>query len=297
MGSKNSQILVCLVLGLLALVPMSDAGLLVVYWGQNKGEGTLTDTCATGRYNIVNVAFLSTFGKGQRPQINLAGHCSPASNGCRSVSTGIKNCQNRGIKVMLSIGGHYGSYTLVSADEARGVADYIWNNFLGGQSNSRPLGDAVLDGVDFDIEGGGGQSHYVELAKRLSERSQSSRKKVYLTAAPQCPFPDNNLKEALSTGLFDFVWVQFYNNYCQYSTNPSGFKSSWGQWNNIAAKNIFVGLPASQAAAPSGYVTPQVLISEILPFVKKSAKYGGVMLWNRYNDVINRYGSQIKSHV
>jgi len=35
------------------------------------------------------------------------------------------------------------------------VAAYLWNNYLGGTSPSRPLGDAVLDGVDFDIEQGG----------------------------------------------------------------------------------------------------------------------------------------------
>jgi len=32
--------------------------------------------------------------------------------------------------------------------------------------------------------------------------------KPYITAAPQCPFPDAWLGNALTTGLFDFVWVQ-----------------------------------------------------------------------------------------
>lgn len=144
-----------LVVILLALVSKSNgAGLLVVYWGQNEGESRLTDACNTGLYDIVNIAFLSTFGRGQKPQINLAGHCDPASNGCQRVSTGIRNCQARGIKVMLSIGGDSRSYSLSSAEEARSVAEYIWNNFLSGNSNSRPFGDAILDGVDFDIEGG-----------------------------------------------------------------------------------------------------------------------------------------------
>ena len=69
----------------------------------------------------------------------------------------------------------------------RQVANYLWNNFLGGQSSSRPLGDAVLDGIDFDIQGGTTQ-HWDELAKTLSEFS--GQRKVYLSAAPQCPFPD-----------------------------------------------------------------------------------------------------------
>ena len=140
---------------LLTLVYKSNGGI-VVYWGQGQdaNEGTLTETCNSDLYKIVNVAFLSMFGNGQQPQINLAGHCDPASNGCQKVSDDILNCQNRGIKVLLSIGGATkNTYSLSSADEARGLADYIWDNFLGGRSGSRPLGDAVLDGVDFDIEG------------------------------------------------------------------------------------------------------------------------------------------------
>ncbi|KAF3456543.1 hypothetical protein FNV43_RR01196 [Rhamnella rubrinervis] len=263
MAIKLSQTLLLSLPTLLLLVFISDAGLLVVYWGQNGKEGSLANTCATGTYNIVNIAFLSTFGNGQQPQINLAGHCSPASNGCQSVSSDIKYCQNRDIKVLISIGGGAGSYTLSSDDDARNVADYIWNNFLGGQSESRPLGNAVLDGVDFDIEAG--RLHYAALARRLSEHGQSSRKKVYLTAAPQCPFPDKHLNDALSTGLFDYVWAQFYNNYCQYSTNPNGFIRTWGKWGTIPAKKMFIGLPASPAAAKwlcvsaSAYLTDAAL--------------------------------------
>lgn len=47
-----------------------------------------------------------------------------------------------------------GSYSLSSPDDATEVANYLWNNFLGGQSSNRPLGSAVLDGIDFDIESG-----------------------------------------------------------------------------------------------------------------------------------------------
>ncbi|KAH1115098.1 hypothetical protein J1N35_008476 [Gossypium stocksii] len=61
-------------------------------------------------------------------------------------------------------GGGAGSYYLTSAEDARQVATYLWNNFLGGTSSSRPLGDAILDGVNFDIEGGTNQ-HWDDLAK------------------------------------------------------------------------------------------------------------------------------------
>ncbi|PRQ52509.1 putative chitinase [Rosa chinensis] len=139
---------------LLFLAVGSNAGGIAVYWGQNGNEGTLAETCASGNYKFVNIAFLSSFGNGQTPSINLAGHCDPSTNEYTKLSPEIKSCQAKGIKVILSIGGAAGSYSLASSDNARQVATYLWNNFLGGHSSSRPLGDAVLDGVDFDIEGG-----------------------------------------------------------------------------------------------------------------------------------------------
>ncbi|KAJ9679658.1 hypothetical protein PVL29_021552 [Vitis rotundifolia] len=284
-------------LSVLAFLQTSYAGGIAIYWGQNGNEGTLTQTCNTGKYSYVNIAFLNKFGNGRTPEINLAGHCNPASNGCTSVSTGIRNCQNRGIKVMLSIGGGVGSYSLSSSNDAQKVANYLWNNFLGGQSPSRPLGDAVLDGIDFDIELGS-TNYWDDLARALSGFSKRGRK-VYLTAAPQCPFPDRFLGAALNTGLFDYVWVQFYNNPpCQYTTgNTNKLLNSWNRWTSSINSRIFLGLPASSAAAGSGFMPANVLTSQILPVIKRSPKYGGVMLWSKYYDDQSGYSSTIKSSV
>ncbi|KAM3685340.1 hypothetical protein ACJW31_11G110600 [Castanea mollissima] len=258
---------------------------ILVLVGQNGNEDTLAQTCATGKYAFVNIAFLPTFGNGRNPQINLAGHCDPTTNGCTRFSSEIQSCQSRGIKVMLSIGGAAGSYSLSSTDDARQVATYLWNNFLGGQSSSRPLGAAVLDGIDFDIQGGTTQ-HWDEPARFLSEYSKQG-KKVYLTAAPQCPFPDAYMGAALNTGLFDYVWV--------YSGNLVNY---WNQWTtSIPATNFFLGLPASPNAAGSGFIPAADLTSKVLPTIKGSAKYGGVMLWSKYFDDQTGYSSSIKSSV
>lgn len=151
---------------LLALANGSNAGSIAIYWGQNGNEGTLAEACATGNYEYVIIAFLPTFGDGQTPMINLAGHCDPYTNGCTGLSSDIRFCQAKGIKVLLSLGGGAGSYSLASSQDAMHVATYLWNNFLGGQSSSRPLGPAVLDGIDFDIEGGSNQ-HWDDLARYL----------------------------------------------------------------------------------------------------------------------------------
>ncbi|KAK3010400.1 hypothetical protein RJ639_012887 [Escallonia herrerae] len=274
---------------------LAEGGGIAVYWGQNGNEGTLTETCATGKFSYVNIAFLNKFGNGQTPEINLAGHCNPATNGCTIVSPGIRYCQSKGIKVMLSIGGGIGSYSLASKADAKNVSRYLWNNFLGGKSTSRPLGNATLDGIDFDIELGSNQ-YWDDLTRYL----KAYCKKVYLTGAPQCPFPDNFLGGALNTRLFDYVWVQFYNNPpCQYTTgNTSDILSSWNRWTtSVSARKIFLGLPAAPQAAGSGFIPADVLTSEILPVISKSAKYGGVMLWSKYWDDQSGYSSSIKSSV
>ncbi|KAK5834178.1 hypothetical protein PVK06_018052 [Gossypium arboreum] len=252
---------------ILVLVTGIDAGDIAIYWGQNSDEGTLAATCVTGNYDFVNLAFLPTFGNGQTPMINLAG-------------------------------GGAGSYFLASSDDARHVATYLWNNFLGGQSASRPFGDAILDGIDFDIEGGTNQ-HWDDLAKYLSWYSQHG-KKVYLTAAPQCPFPDAWVGGALKTGLFDNVWLQFYNNLqCQYSDGDiSNLENAWKQWTtNVPATKIFLGLPASPEAAGSDFIPVSDIVSQVLPAIRGSAKYGGVMLWSKYHDDQTGYSSAIKNYV
>lgn len=279
----------------LALAYGSNAGSIAIYWGQNGNEGTLAQTCATGNYEFVILAFLPSFGNGQKPMINLAGHCDPYSNACTKLTPDIKSCQAKGIKVLLSIGGGAGSYSLASPQDAKQVATYLWNNFLGGQSPSRPLGNAVLDGIDFDIEGGT-NLYWDDLAKYL----KGYGKNVYLTAAPQCPFPDAWIGNALKTGLFDCVWVQFYNNPpCQYSGGAiSNLEDAWKQWiSDIPAKKIFLGLPASPEAAGSGFISATDLTSKVLPAIKDSSKYGGVMLWSRYYDTQSGYSSSIKNHV
>jgi hypothetical protein len=134
--------------------PGSHGDSIAIYWGQNGNEGSLAETCATGNYAFVNIAFLCSFGSGRTPQLNLAGHCDPYSDACTNLTADITSCQSKGVKVMLSIGGGAGGYSLNSKHDAFQLAQYIWNNFLGGTSGKRPLGAAVFDGVHFDIEGG-----------------------------------------------------------------------------------------------------------------------------------------------
>lgn len=67
-----------------------NGGGISIYLGQNGGEGTLAETCSSGNYDYVNLVFLATFGNGQTPMINLAGHYDPYSNGCTTLTTDIR---------------------------------------------------------------------------------------------------------------------------------------------------------------------------------------------------------------
>ncbi|KAF6147773.1 hypothetical protein GIB67_006746 [Kingdonia uniflora] len=143
MASQSSVV----TLLLLSLVVACNAGGIAIYWGQNGNEGTLAETCVTGNYAFVNVAFLPIFGNGQTPVLNLAGHCDPSINGCTGLSSDIKACQ--------------------------------------------------------------ANLHWDDLARYLKGYNKRG-KKVYLTAAPQCPFPDAWIGDALKTGFFDYVWVHIW---------------------------------------------------------------------------------------
>jgi len=139
--------------------------------------------------------------------------------------------------------------------------------------------------------------YYDILAHYLTAYNTRARK-VYLGAAPDCPHPDKYLDAALKTGLFDYVWVLFYNNpSCGYNPwSAKTFFNTWNYWASTKAGKVFIGLPSSPKAVKNGYIPPNVLKFQVLPSIKKSPKYGGVMLWSRYWDKVTNYGANIKPY-
>ncbi|XP_021910857.1 acidic endochitinase-like, partial [Carica papaya] len=104
---------------------------IAVYWGQDGGEGNLTEACTSGLYSYVIIGFISEYGGHQPPSVNLAGHCSPSINDCKFIGPEITECQSLCIKVLISIGGPFGGIQfLTDPDDAIYLADYIYNNFL-----------------------------------------------------------------------------------------------------------------------------------------------------------------------
>lgn len=129
----------------------------------------------------------------------------------------ITQCQSQGKTILVSLGGA----TYHQADKQGGwstpelasqMADKLWNKYGPGSNGQGPFGTAVIDGFDFDFEVP--MTNLPAFTNRLITLKSTLTKPFYLTAAPQCQWPDKNLQTVLDTnmGAFDAIFVQFYNN-------------------------------------------------------------------------------------
>ncbi|KAI0761004.1 glycoside hydrolase [Trametes elegans] len=295
---------------------------LAVYWGQNSYGATHSDTanfqknlssyCQDDSIDAFPVAFLNVFfGAGGVPSIDLSNICSTVDDpifpgtdmpDCSFMAQDIQFCQSRGKIVTISLGGATGAASFSSDDQATAFGDTIWNTFLGGSSSVRPFGSAVLDGIDLDIEGGSTQ-HFAAFVNRIRQHADGANKKYYVSAAPQCPFPDAYLSTVLNAVAFDAVYVQFYNNFCGLSNGQNNFNfDQWDDWAKNTAVNkgvkIYIGAPASSTAAGSGYVDVSTLASFALQARSQFSSFGGVMLWDASQAYANnRYDAAIKNAI
>lgn len=131
-------------------------------------------------------------------------------------------------------------------------------------------------------------------------------KQYYLTAAPQCPYPDAADGPMLNGAVsFDAIWVQFYNNYCGInsyvagSTTQNNFNfATWDNWAKTTSKNpnvkVFLGVPANTGAG-GGYLPPSSL-GPVIQYSKTFSSFGGVMMWDASQAYANTgFISSVKS--
>lgn len=272
-----------------------------IYWGQNSAGGKntqkpLADYCNDDSTDIILISFLHIFhGTSGLPEVNFSYACEGtyfSDTGllqCPAIGKDIKTCQGKGKTILLSLGGAAGSYGFSSPDEGTKFADTLWNLFLGGTSETRPFGDAVIDGFDLDIEGGSNLG-YVEFVTRLRELfAQDTSKSYYIAAAPQCVIPDHYLDTVIKNADLDFLFVQFYNNYCgmqTWQTNNADPRFNYAAWDTLvkASPNpktkIYLGVPASESAAGSGY-TPITTVLQAASYLQANYdSFGGIMMWD-----------------
>lgn len=271
----------------------------------NQGSGPfaqqrLSHYCANSKLDIIPVAFMN----GITPPIvnfaNAGDNCtvfpgSPYILSCPQIEADMKQCQtDHGKTIILSLGGatyNQGGWSTV--DEAQDAAQLVWNMFGPVSKNNnkveRPFGSAVVDGFDFDFEST--TNHLPAFGAKLRSLMDAAAgiKKFYLAAAPQCPFPDAANGAVLDTVAFDFLMIQFYNNWCGVSNFEPGASTQrafnfreWDRWAKHTSLNknvrLLLGIPAALGAG-GGFVAGAQLEAAI-KHSRQFSSFGGVMMWD-----------------
>ena len=217
----------------------------------------------------------------------------------------VSSCQSAGKKVLLSLGGAQGySNTYIPSHEAADqLASTLWNLFLGGTDNSdiRPFGSVVLDGIDIDNESGS-YGYFSDLIAALRNTfafaTFNGDQPYYISAAPQCPRPDASIPLSSMQTQVDFVWVQFYNNpSCNpvWSDNPyASMLSSLDAWlgdlsadegqfmnigNGVTSPRVFIGALAF-AGGGSGFLDAGEFQELLYSTDGRGPNFGGIMFWD-----------------
>lgn len=280
----------------------------VVYWGQNGGgiveNNDLSSYCQPNSgIDVIVLAFLYEFGgSGRIPSGTIGQSCYISQTGegqnCDNVKSSIAKCRAAGVKIIISLGGATSSYSLQSQEQAESLGQYLWDSYgnSGTTNVQRPFGDSHVDGFDFDIENSLGAQYYQYLiAKLRANFSKDSSQSYYITGAPQCPIPEPNMGEIISTAKFDYLFVQFYNNNnytvpCALPINGNA-AFNYANWtsfiSNTPSKDarIFIGVPAStlgangMLAGASYFATPDQL-ADIVKDYRSDSHFGGIMMWN-----------------
>ncbi|KAL6932413.1 hypothetical protein ACO0OL_003891 [Hanseniaspora opuntiae] len=269
----------------LALANTTSNNQIALYWGvDSNNEESLAYYCEKGDADIILLSFLDAF---PTMSLDLDENCqsdfSNSSTVCSTLESDIKTCQDLGVTVMLSLGGEAGSYGFTNTSEAKTFATTLWNTFAEGSADYRPFGSAVIDGFDFDIENNLDTGYTALVNELRSIANEKGSKYYYISAAPQCVYPDAGTGDMLLNSYVDFAFIQFYNNYCNLGT--ANF--NWDTWKAYAEDKspnsdikLFLGLPGSASAASTGYQSNLTVVDAAVESLYSDSNFGGIMLWD-----------------
>ncbi|TFK54271.1 hypothetical protein OE88DRAFT_1717499 [Heliocybe sulcata] len=114
--------------------------------------------------------------------------------------------------------------------------------------------------------------------------------RYHIAAAPQYPYPDAYIGDALNAASFDAVYVQFYNNYCGLNHASDYNFATWDNWakTKSANKNVKMSIGAAGASdAADGYVAIATLLWDASEAYSKSTALSSIPA-NRYDKAVNQ---------
>lgn len=274
----------------------------VLYWGQgyvpeSKADVPLRDWCNDTTFTIIQIAFLQSK---QQPYLDCA-QCwkdqFPGTSIPKAYDIGddIMFCQEKGIDIGLAYGGDLNRLNFTNQTEAEDFAVLVWDMFFGGYMNTRPFGNAVLNGFDFDLEIGIADPNTIFFANKLRALMDADKNRTYwMSAVPQCSFRDitlgpdglgsdgSNITGSLLGHVpMDFVSIQFYNNLCEFHSLDSGFGftvtyQKWHDWAVTQTLNPHLKLIVGYLAR-TGFSSR--FINKQLATVDAYSSFGGFMQW------------------
>ncbi|KAF9362647.1 Chitinase 1 [Mortierella sp. NVP85] len=261
----------------------------VSYWGQGDArELALREYCNDDTFDVIMLAFLVNT-TNNTPALNFASHCDTRLPTCDEIGKDITYCQEKGKAMILSIGGATGDQTLATPEAGTAFAQVVWDMFFEGTSTARPFGTAILDGFDLDLEQAKEQvytGHIAFVDAMHAKFTQSpTKRRYYITSAPQCVYPDASLGAVLDSTWMDMVFVQFYNNGCGPRGGPEFNFHKWNEWaTGPLSKNkdvkIYLGVPGGPDTASNATVLDPQQLTDAINVAWTNSSFGGVMLWN-----------------
>ncbi|KAJ3405468.1 hypothetical protein CcCBS67573_g05469 [Chytriomyces confervae] len=261
--------------------------------------------CATGYYDIINLAFLNIYGGGNnRFQITFGSFSDPKlrdgtyiyqglgteTNTETSVATfielgkQIKECQAKGVKIVMSLGGdRISAYTYVPGDGVA-YANLWYNMFLEGNGPIRPFGPGVvLDGIELDVEKNDNPAVWNAEMISFITTLRTLSPKTEIAIVPQC-FLNGVQNKDLNVGdvitetadKIDYLIIQYYNNpQCTYP-----FDFNFGKWKALYKGPMLVGLAGDWTSAISGGFLEPGPLQAVYDMLKADDQFGGFSVYD-----------------
>ncbi len=238
------------------------------------------------------------------------------ADGVSLFKSDIKTLQNRGVKVLVSLGG---LNSLLHLDTSKKTEDFV-------NSLEKIITEFGFNGIDYDFEGNMNKAtrgNLFEATKRIQNDFSKQGISLTFTLAPEAidvnwQVSEGKYDQLINSSLIDFVSVQLYNSTCRRSLKQGSpcFKpgtedfivsqadSTIQTWEKRgvtdAASKYIIGLPGAKRAANNGYTDPTVVNKAIsclrtgtdCASYKPTKTYpdiGGIMIWSINWDAKNDY--------